>query len=237
MIYGYMMPTTKDPVNLHRFKRMLTTGDIGRLGKTSEEVAEDVASWLIPITSFMIDFLLSDGPIRGNNNAKKKYKTVLEHDSEVLAMLRLPHFAKYAMHSLQLKLYLDAEFDPEFETEFGEEEDDFPEEMHLTMIYPNLEIEWVIGDDVINPTERCFARLVNDGYMSSVYKTGKEGIENGFGPAIVENLEDQVLVLLGPTVLKVRDGFVSSIAKRFSSQVIKQKQVPISKRMMVGASW
>lgn len=217
MIYGQIMPTPKQPVNLYRFNSLLTTGNIGRLGKTSDEVADDIASWLVPITSFETEFLLSDGPIRGNKNTKKKYNTVLEHDPEVQTLLGLPHFAKYAMHSFQIKLYLEAEF--------GKEDADF-------MGLESPEIEWIISDDVINPSDTCYRAFQFDDYMFSVYQTGKKGIEKGFGPAILDNWRDQTLTLLGPTMLKVRNEFVSAIAKRFNSQVVKQGKVPISERMI-----
>ncbi|GAB7343730.1 hypothetical protein MBLNU457_1708t1 [Dothideomycetes sp. NU457] len=131
-------------------------------------------------------------------------------------MLRRPHFAKYAMRSFRIKLY---------QVHYGGRQG------CIAFFGQQNPVEWVIGGDLINPTERCFACLLNDDFMCLICQTGKKSIDDILEPTTVNPLEGQALILLGPTIIKIRNDFVSSIAKRFGPQMVERNERSFKERM------
>jgi len=136
------------------------------------------------------------------------FDTVLEHGREMVPILGRPHFKKYAMHSLLIKLHVEVEIEMNGDYWDGGDTFDTP-------------VTWLIADSGIVPNDRFFRLLLNNAALFSVHKDGKQAINNAYGIEDEEN--DRNMNIVGREVIKAWKGLVACFAKRFNSRVSRKK--------------
>jgi len=126
----------------------------------------------------------------------------------MVPILGRPHFKKYAMHSLLIKLHVEVEIEMNGDYWDGGDTFDTP-------------VTWLIADSGIVPNDRFFRLLLNNAALFSVHKDGKQAINNAYGIEDEEN--DRNMNIGGREVIKAWKGLVACFAKRFNSRVSRKK--------------